>query len=828
VSYRAAPSGLPVEAVVPVLRRALATTRHGVLVAPPGSGKTTIVPLRLLGEPWLEGRRIVVLEPRRLAARAAARRMADLVGEAVGGTVGYVTRDERVVGEHTRVEVVTEGVLTRRLQRDPELAGTGLVVFDELHERNLQTDLGLALCLDTRRMLRPDLGVLVMSATIDAAAVAGLLGGDGDPAPVVESEARPHPVDVRWVPPRRGEPIEGHIAATVRAALRADDGDVLVFLPGMAEMSRVADRLGDVDADVRLLHGSLPVADQDAALAPAAAGRRKVVLSTDIAETSLTVEGVRIVVDSGLARAPRLDVRTGMTRLHTVAISRASADQRAGRAGRLGPGTAYRLWSKLEHGGRRPHIDPEIGQVDLAGLALELAVWGAPDAAALPFLDPPPARSLQEAVLVLKLLGAVDEAGGVTASGRRMAALPLHPRLARMVVDAPVEDATLACVVAAVVDERDLLRGRPDEVPVDLAVRVRLVADPTARHPLAAGRSVARVRRVADDVARRAGVAGLADGLVRPERIGSVLALAFPDRLAVRRGSPGRFQLRTGTTAWVPAADTLASERFLVPADIDGKRKDARIRMAAALDAGEVAARFAHEVTQTTALEWEGDRLWQVTRRKLGGLALDTVRRRPVPGQATTDALVGRIVERRLGDLPWTPQASSYRERAAFLHGRLGEPWPDLSLPALSASVAEWLVPHLGEPTGLDDLASLDLAAMLRRRVGHRRGGDLDSLAPVAVTLASGRRVAVDYSGGVPTIAVKVQELFGSSEGPRIAGEPVLLMLLSPADRPLQITQDLAGFWAGSWAEVRREMAGRYPRHEWPADPAAARPPPRR
>jgi len=811
----AQPTGLPVESTVPELRRALATTGQAVLVAPPGSGKTTVVPLRLLSEPWLGAGKILVLEPRRLATRAAARRMADLLGEPVGATVGYVTREDRRVGPSTRVEVITEGVLTRRIQRDPELPGVGIVVFDEVHERNLQTDLGMALALDARDTLRPDLRLLVMSATIDADRVAALLGDP--PAPVVSSDVRTHPVDIRWDPPGRGTWVEDHAASVVRRALHDEPGDVLVFLPGMRAILRCRDQLGAVDptVDVRLLHGSLSLAEQDEALAPSSPGRRKVVLSTDIAETSLTVEGVRIIVDTGQARAPRLDLRHGMTRLQTIPISRASADQRAGRAGRTESGVAYRLWSKLEHGGRRPHIDPEISQVDLAGLALELAAWGSIDPSTLRFLDPPPAKVYAAARRLLAMLGAIDGGGHLTATGRRMIGLPLHPRLARMVVDAG-EDDGLACVIGALLEERDVMRGHPDDVPVDLALRVRLVVDRAEQHPAASGRSIQRVRRIAEDLRKRARVA---DGSVFPDRSGAVLALAFPDRLAVRRGSPGRFQLRTGTTAWLTSSDPLAVERFLVPADLDGKRKDARIRVAAALDADEVASRFSHEVTEKTSLEWDGDRLWRRRVRRLGGLALDSRRSRPEPGPETTRAIAQRLVEHDLRDLPWTAKASAFRSRVEFLHSRLGEPWPDMSIATLAASVDEWLTPYVGEPVGLDDLARLDLLQVLRNRVGYPAAAEVEGLVPSTVAIPSGRRVAVDYSGEAPMIAAKVQEFFGTAEGPRIAGEPVLLMLLSPADRPVQITQDLAGFWSGSWADVRKDMAGRYPKHRWPENP---------
>lgn len=804
------PTGLPVEAVIPDIRTALATRGAAVLVAPPGSGKTTVVPLHLLDT--VPGR-IVVLEPRRLATRAAARRMAALLDEPVGRTVGYVTRHDRATSRNTRVEVVTEGILTRRLQANPELGDTSIVIFDELHERNLQTDLGLALVLDARAQLRPDLRLLVMSATIDPDPVASLLGG----APVITAVTEAYPVDIRWAPaPPRSRHGDEHVAAVVYRALRETEGDILVFLPGMAEIRRVEKRLTDALADVRILHGSLPTEEQDLAIAPSTPPFRKVVLSTDIAESSLTVEGVSVVVDSGVARAPRFDPRTGMTRLRTVPISRASADQRAGRAGRLGPGVAYRLWSKMEQATRRPHIDPEITQVDLAGLALELAAWGVFDPSELAWLDPPPAAAWEEGRALLEGLGAIED-GRLTATGREMASLPLHPRLARMVADAG-PDRPLAIWLATVIDQRDPLRGSPDEVPVDAAIRVRLLIDRRFNHPGAAPGALHHLRDVASDLARRIDVDDLAD--VDLDRVGPVLALAFPDRLAVRRGSPGRFQLRTGNTAFLPATDSLATEDFVVAADLDGRRKDARIRLAGGIDREDVAAAFSHEIDESRGLRWEGDRLIDRTEQRLGGIVLESIDRRPGPGEETLAALLDRIGRNGIGALPWTTAASRLRERLLFLREKAGEPWPDWSDEGLAASLEEWLAPYLVAATGWDDVAALDLASILRRRLGHRLLQRLDDEAPTHLTLPSGRRVRLDYSREAPTLSVRVQELFGVSTTPTVGGEPIVVELLSPADRPIQITSDLAGFWTGSWHDVRKEMAGRYPKHDWPEKPA--------
>ncbi|MDX1689821.1 MAG: ATP-dependent helicase HrpB [Acidimicrobiia bacterium] len=803
-------TGLPVESVVPRLRSALAEG-PAVLVAPPGSGKTTVAPLRIVDEPWTEGRSVLVLEPRRVATRAAARRMADLLGERVGGTVGYTTRDDRRVSGSTRIEIITEGVLTRRLQRDPALDGVAAVVFDELHERNLQTDLGLALALDARAVLRPDLRILAMSATIDAERVAALIGVDA-PAPVVEADAGIHPVDVRYVPPRGRIRMEDHAAAVVRRALDEEPGDVLVFLPGMGEILRVRDRLGGVHAGVHVLHGSLPADAQDAALTPSSS--RKVVLSTDIAESSLTVEGIRVVVDAGLARTPRMDPRTGMTRLHTGAASKASADQRAGRAGRIEPGVAYRLWSKMEQAGRRPHREPEIAQVDLAGLLLEIAAWGTP-VDGLAWLDPPPARALGDATDLLERLGALED-GALTDSGRAMVGLPVHPRLARMLADAG-EHRMLATRIAALVEGRDVLRGHPDEVPVDVALRVRIL-EGQARHPATDRRSLDRARREADDLARRIGARGGVDA----DAAGRVLALAYPDRLAVRRGSPGRFQLRTGTRAWIPPADPLAVEEFVVAADLDGKRTNARIRLAGGIDATAVAERFAHEVDESTDLVWEGDRLVERTERRLGGLVLSTHDRRPDPGAGATDALVDRVASLGSESLPWSAAARSLVARLRHVYERMGEPWPDVD--ALLDDPGAWLAPHLAGATGWDDVQRLDLQRIVRGLLPYPEAADFDAIAPTHVTVPSGRRVRVDYDAPEPAISVRVQEMFGSRRTPTVAGVPVVLRLLSPADRPVQITSDLAGFWEGTWEDVRRDMAGRYPKHDWPDDPASATP----
>ena len=761
-----ADTGLPIEDCVAALRAALAEKGQAVLQAPPGAGKTTVVPLRLLDEPWLAGGRIVMLEPRRLATRAAARRMASLLGQEVGATVGYRTRDERRTGPGTRVEVVTEGILTRRLQQDPTLPGVGLVIFDEFHERNLHADLALALTLDARAALRPEVRVLVMSATIDTARIAALLGSAAatDAAPVILSEGRAWPVDVRFTPPapaarkvgykgrpgpppRPGAQIVPAATGAVLRALREEAGDILVFLPGAADIRRVEAALAAAGSglpdgvDIRPLYGALPIGDQDAALAPSPPGRRRVVLATDIAETSLTVAGVRVVVDGGWHRTPRFDPRSGLTRLETVGITKASADQRAGRAGRTEPGVAYRLWSKLEHAARRPFPDPEIAGADLAGLALELAVWGgtavssgdAPGTPGLPFLDPPPARALEEGRRLLTFLGALDGEGRPTPAGRAMAELPLHPRLACMVVGAVAAGrGGTACALAALLEERDVLRGRPDEVETDVAVRLWLLLDRDVRHPQADGAAVAAARRRAGELARRVGIDPPGpDDALDP---GPVLALAYPDRIGQARGG-ARFRLRGGGGGWLSAGEPLSGEAFLVAAELDsaGRNsaaagKDSRIRLAAALDADDVeavAAATGATVERIATLAWDParDDLRARVERRLDGLVLGETEGPAEPGPATTAALLARARSTKLAVLHWSDAARTLQRRTTFARrGATPADWPDLSEAGLIASLDEWLLPLLAKASGRADLEA--------HRHGRRPAPDAGAPAP--------------------------------------------------------------------------------------------------
>ena len=873
---------LPIETSIDEIRAALAGPGCAVLQAPPGAGKTTVVPLRLLEEPWLGGRRILVLEPRRLATRAAATRMAALIGERVGESIGYSTRDERRVGPSTRIEVVTDGILTRRLQHDPTLPGVGLVIFDEIHERNLQTDLALALALDVRAGVRPDLRLLAMSATLDTARIAAVrasppapatatapatarapaparapaagasspaattapataratAAGAPAPAPVVVSQGRQHPVAIRWAPPSSRRPpddarsLEAAVVSAVVTAVDHHDGDVLVFLAGAGDIRRAQAKLAGAlpdHVDVLPLFGALPAAEQDQALAGSLPGRRRVVLATDIAETSLTVEGVRVVVDSGQARSPRYDPGTGLTRLHTGPVSRSSADQRAGRAGRQGPGVAYRLWSEHQHAGRRPFPQAEITIVDLAGFVLELAVWGAAPAE-LTFLEPPPQASLDDGRALLVALGALDQDGArPTAEGRRMADLPLHPRLARMVTGAsPLGLGGVACALAALLEDRDVLRGRPDEVEVDIAERVRLIADPRYRHPLVDRSALASARRRAAVLGRRAREAptsGAQQGPVDPRDCGRVLALAYPDRIAQTRGR-GRFRLRTGAGAWMAEPDPLAGEAFLVIAQLDADGADSRIRLAAALDPADLETAAGAPVTTVTEVSWNSGRydVRATTTRSIDGLVLATTEERAPPGPAATATLLQHVRSTRLGALPWTDKARVLQQRVLFLRRILGDSWPDLSDTALLATIDDWLAPLLGSARDRAGLEKLDLLRALRARLGQKQLAELDVLAPASVAINPRRNLRIDYSTGQPTVEARIQDLFGTTRHPTIAAgrAPLVLQLLSPAGRPVQVTADLPGFWTGSYAAVRKEMAGRYPKHLWPLDPAAA------
>jgi len=820
-----ADTGLPIESVIDEVREALDLHRSVVLTAEPGAGKTTVVPLRLLNEPWLAGQKIIMLEPRRLAARASAARMASLLGERVGDTVGVTTRDDRRISARTRIEVVTEGILTRRLQRDPELEGYGLVIFDEFHERSQQADLGLALLLDAHRTLDLTTAIMVMSATIDAHKVAALIG-DAAPAPVIECGGRTFDVEMHWRPRNKRDKLEPAVTQAVQWALETEpEGDVLVFLPGMAEIRRTQEQLRGLDPriEVHPLHGSLPLDEQDRAVAPAPMGMRKVVLSTDIAESSLTVEGVTAVVDSGLARAPRFDPGNGLTRLTTVSVSRASADQRAGRAGRTRPGIAVRLWSKIEHGTRAAYGAAEITKVDLAQLRLELAAWGITDPSTLLMLDDVPTQAWKEAGQVLHMLGAIDASDSITERGRRLGELPLHPRLAAIVVTGVERGlGAMGSALAALIDERDVLRGRPAEVPVDLGIRLDLLTDRNRRHALASGRSLQLVRARANDLARRIGCSD--DGYDR-DRLGLLVAAGFPDRVAQRRGNGrGRFRLRNGAGVRLPDSDQLAGEEYLVAIDLDGKRKDARVRLGAAVDVTDLleTAGFDAEVTERTL--WDRDRKDVVTRvdRHLGSLDLGSTSRRPVPSELVVEILLDQVRRTRLKALSWTDASRALQARVEYARSRQPEAgWPDLSDKALVASLEEWLGPLLITATGRSDLEVVSVAVALDMLLGRERRQELEQALPATFVLPAGRKLRIDYDAEPPTIKSRAQDFYGVKKHPTVLNgdQPLSVELLSPAGRPIQRTADLPGFWDGSWAEVRKDMAGRYPKHDWPVDP---------
>lgn len=822
----AAMSELPIESLLPQLRRTLARTRNVVLQAPPGAGKTTRVPIALLDEPWLAGRKLVMLEPRRLAARAAARYMAHSLGEDVGATVGYRVRMDSKVSTRTRIEVVTEGVLTRMLQNDPALSEYAAVIFDEFHERSLNADLGLALSLEAQAALRDDLRLLVMSATLDGAAVANLL----EDASVLTSEGRSFPVAVHYAPPAPHARLEAHTARTVQRVLQHEPGGVLVFLPGVGEIRRTLELLQDrPPPDVLLtpLFGELGAAEQDRAIAPAPAGRRKVVLATAIAETSLTIEGVRVVVDAGFARLPRFDPRSGMARLETLRVSRAAAEQRRGRAGRLEPGVCCRLWRETEV--LAEQATPEILAADLAPLALELAQWGVRDPAQLRWLDAPPAAAYAQARDLLRELEALDAAGRITAHGRELLALPLHPRLAHMLVRGRTLGlGVAACDLAALLSERDLLQRGREAPEADIRLRLALLrrdADfaPGSRVSVQQGR-IAALRRTADDLRRRLGIAAQ-DGSL--EDAGRLLALAYPDRIAQRRGTGGnRYRLANGKGALLPEHDPLAGAEYLAAAQLDGAAREARIFLAAPLARGVLESGFASRIAQHDAVAWDTQQQAVMARRqrRLGALVLDD-RPLPDPDPATvTAALLAGIRQAGLPVLPWTDQLRAWQARVQFLRRIEGTRWPDVGDEHLLATLEDWLAPFLGGMSRLTHLQKLPLQAALHSLLPYELQRGLETHAPTHVAVPSGSRIAVDYSADPPVLAVRLQEMFGMRETPRLAGGrvPVLLHLLSPARRPVQVTRDLAGFWRNTYHEVKKDLRGRYPKHHWPDDPLQA------
>ncbi|HWT96968.1 MAG TPA: ATP-dependent helicase HrpB [Terriglobales bacterium] len=824
---------LPIEPLLPQIAAALAAAPNLVLEAPPGAGKTTMVPLALKDAPWLKGGKIIVLEPRRLAARSAAKRMADLLGEEVGETVGYRVRLDRKIGPKTRIEVVTTGLFLRQLQSDAELPGIAAVLFDEFHERAIDSDLALAFCLEAQAALRDDLRLLVMSATLDGATIANLLPGTRR----LTSEGRVFPVETRYLGDDPNARIEDRMASAIRQALSEEDGDLLAFLPGMAEIRRVETRLGDLGPDrvILPLYGDLPLPEQDKAIRRDPQGRRKIVLATSIAETSLTIDGMRIVVDSGQRRVPRFDPVSGMTQLATTKVSVAAATQRRGRAGRTAPGVCYRLWSAASERALPAFEQPEILAVDLAPLALELATWGITDMATLKLLDPPPEAALTQARELLQDLEAVDASCLATAHGKAMAGLGVHPRLAHMMVRAKERDlGAVACDIAAVLSERDPLRNSD----ADLRDRLDLLQE-RGRGLGKADRAVTeRIKQSAKDWRRQLGIDATRDTAAR-DAAGAVLALAYPDRLAQKRGrtpdGQESFRLSHGRGAILPAHDSLAQSEYLAIGALDGDKRAARIFLAAPITRDEIEADFASQIIDETIVAWNprAELVEAKRQRRLWSLVLEEKPLKEMPREKVAAAMLEGVRQMGLGTLPWTPELQNLRARLAFLR-RLQEAgqtfkwdWPDFSDTALLESAGDWLLPYLDGVTRRAHLGNIDLREALLSGLDWQQRQAIDQLAPTHLDVPSGSHLPLDYaSGEVPVLAVRLQEMFGATDTPRLADGKVevLLHLLSPARRPVQVTRDLKSFWANGYRAVKADLKGQYPKHYWPDDPLVAEP----
>jgi ATP-dependent helicase HrpB len=826
---------LPINEALPALAAALAGSPGVLLEAPPGAGKSTIVPLSLRSCPWLAGRKILMLEPRRIAARAVAGRMAYLLGEPVGRTVGYRTRLETRVSRETGIEVVTEGILTRMLQDDASLAGIGCVIFDEFHERSLNADLGLALCLDSRQNLCEDLRIVVMSATLDLQPIARLLGD----APIITARGRSFDVTTEYVARRPEIHLEQQTAQVIRTALREHGGDILCFLPGAAEIRRVQRTLEEsgLDRNVRVwpLYGELEGAAQDAALTPASDGQRKVVLATSIAETSLTIEGVRVVVDSGLRRYAEFDPATGMSRLVTNRVSQAAADQRRGRAGRLSTGHCFRLWSEGIQASLAPQTAPEILHADLAPLALELSCWGAVDAGALAWLDAPPPAPLAQARDLLRQLDAIDSAARVTPHGRVLAKLGTHPRLAHMLSRARGHGATrLATELAAILSERDILRAGAGARDADLRLRVAVLRGDVRDLP--PGISVDS--RAAAQASRSSGhwrrnlTHDAPDSADPHEWTGILLAWAYPDRIGRARGDGGRYLLANGRGAHFAEPQALSKSEYIVAAELDGASREARIFLAAPLRRADLEQHFAAQIVERAEIVWDEREQAIRARRelRLGALVLESIEIRNPDSQEIEKAVLAGLRQLGIAGLPWTEELLQWRARVLLMRQfavASPEPWPDLSDAALAAMLEEWAPPWISGFTRREHFARLDLRSALRSRLSYAQGVILEREAPTHFTVPSGSRIPIDYlDGEIPTLSVRLQEMFGLSQTPSIAagGLPLLLKLLSPARRPVQITRDLVSFWNRGYHEVKKDLKGRYPKHYWPEDPYAAEP----
>jgi ATP-dependent helicase HrpB len=827
----------PIDTVVPRLQETL--KQHGIvlLTAQPGAGKTTQVPLALLQEPWLISHKIIMLEPRRLAARAAARHMSDLLGEPVGTTVGYRTRLDSKIGPHTKLEVVTDGILTRLLQHDPSLQAYGLIIFDEFHERSLQADLGLALCLETQNLFRHDLRLLIMSATLDTAAISQVL----TQPPVIICEGNMFPVETRYAGKPERKDFGQQVAQTILRLLKTEQGNILVFLQGAGEIRRVEELLVNLPLGphtlIAPLYGDLSAQVQDQAILPPPAGWRKVVLATNIAETSLTIEGIRIVIDTGLMRVPRFDPRSGMNRLSTIPVSQHSAEQRRGRAGRLEPGLCVRFWSEAEQRTLAPRTPPEILDADLTSLALELAQWGIRDPQELRWVDPPPSGAMAQAGQLLHALGAFDAQGHMTDHGRCIAGLSMHPRLAHMVIKGQAMGlGVLACDLAAVLSERDLFKGSIGPDHTDLRSRMDVLygrSHDQRDSGFPDQKIIQRIRQASRTWQHALGLS-TSSRLRQQEidQIGVLLALAYPDRIAQRQaGAPGHYRLANGLRARFPRPDPLAREEWLVLADLQATPSTARIQMAAPITRDDLITRFADLLESTESVTWDASAqaVMALRQQRLGALILEECRL-PDPDPAL---VVIRLLEglRTTGhaSLPWTPSLKNWRARVQFLRRVTGpdSPWPDVSDDTLLHGLDQWLGPYLANISSLNQVKRLDLTWPLQALLSPDQRRTIDILAPTHLTVPTGSRIALDYeSGETPILAVRLQEVFGMTETPLLANGtvPVLIHLLSPARRPVQVTQDLKSFWKTGYVAVKKELKGRYPKHHWPEDPLQAPP----
>lgn len=803
---------LPVSHVLPDISTALGKEKRAVLSAPPGAGKTTLVPLHLLGQPWRDDGKIILLEPRRLAARAAASRMASLLGEQVGETVGYRMRLDNRISAKTRIEVVTEGVFARMILDDPELSGVSTVIFDEFHERSLDADFGLALAIDVQSALREDLRILVMSATLDVERVAALL----DHPPVIESTGRSFPIDIRYQDRPGGERIEDVMVRAIADFHVSESGSILAFLPGQAEISRTAERLqGRFGPDTLIapLYGNLSQKEQDAAIRPAVRGTRKIVLATSIAETSITIDGVRIVIDSGLQRLPVFEASTGITRLETVRVSRASADQRAGRAGRTEPGIAIRLWHQGQTAALPAFTPPQILSSDLSGLVLDLAHWGVQDTKSLAFVDQPPETTIKEARALLVQLGALDRDGALTARGKVMRDLALPPRLAAMVVSAgETGHAKDAALISVLLTEQGL-----GGTSIDLEERLRRFKSEKGERAEASRRLAGRLAEGLNTVSS-----------IEPALAGRLLLHAFPDRAALQRGGRGRYVMANGRGAELAETERLAGSQMLVIADLTGRAAQGRILAAAEVSRADIEAELpgAIQTDDQTFFDKQSRQVRARRATRLGAIVFEEAPRPRPSGEAVVRALAQGLQELGLDQLPFSKEALQLRERIGFLHRTIGEPWPEMSDGALLDRMEDWFIPFQTDARGLSDISASGLSSGLMALVPHDLQRDLARLAPTHFEAPTGQRHPIQYDSEEPTLTIRVQELFGLKQHPAVAGGrlPLLLELTSPAHRPIQTTRDLPGFWAGSWKDVRAEMRGRYPRHPWPEKPDEAAP----